>query len=424
MESKAQLVLVTNKLGYQAQAFREAAASLGVDCALVSDRCSHLDDPWGDQALAVRFEEAGSQAPVLEALRRRWSDIRAENTAVLALDDRAALTAAELARGLGVRGATPEAVQVCTRKNLMRMAHLAARLPAPAHRLLPLQISAAELARTAAGLHYPVVSKPLHLSGSRGVIRSNNPAEFITAFQRTRELLLEPAIRSTGASAAETILVEDFLPGPEFVLEGFVREGRLETLALYDKPDPLDGPFFEETIYVTPSRLPQRDQKLIEQAVRASLGASGLAHGPVHAEVRWSGGRAYVLETAPRPIGGLCARTLPGLERLLIQRLLPEVFAPAQLHFSGARGVFMLPIGSGGLLQKVSGVERAREVPGVEEVLITAKPKQMLRPLPEGGTYLGFIFAHAETPAEVEQALRTAQAKLKISYAMALPVIA
>jgi biotin carboxylase len=275
---------------------------------------------------------------------------------------------------------------------------------------------------------YPCVLKPLGLSASRGVIRVNNDAEFAEAFSRIRTLLGSADIAMMREEQNQYIQMESFIEGREFALEGLVTAGELQMIAIFDKPDPLDGPFFEETIYVTPSReSPEAQQVLIAAASRA-VRALGLTRGPIHAELRMKAGQAWVLEVAARPIGGLCARMLQfhggvPLEEVILRHAVGEDISHVRLCDS-ASGVMMIPIpNGGGVYRGVEGVEQALVIADVEDVIITAKEGQKILPLPEGASYLGFIFARAGLPARVEQVLREAHACLRFDIATALPVM-
>jgi biotin carboxylase len=275
-------------------------------------------------------------------------------------------------------------------------------------------------ARVARTLSFPVVVKPLSLSGSRGVMRADNPDEFVEVALRLRRILASPDVRQKARGARVGALVEAFVPGREFAIEGLLDRGTFTALAIFDKPDPLDGPFFEETIYVTPSHASRAVQNQIVDAVRQAASALGLWHGPVHAECRVNTSGVYVLEVAARPIGGLCARALRlvsatggpvPLEDLLVRHALGEDVS-GFVRESSASGVMMIPVPARGLYRGVSGTDRAREVPGVTDVRITAKPDGLLLPLPEGRSYLGFLFARGNQPSDVEDALRQAHACL------------
>jgi hypothetical protein len=190
-------------------------------------------------------------------------------------------------------------------------------------------------------------------------------------------------------------------------------------LAIFDKPDPLEGPFFEETLYVTPSREPALVQDAIATAVASGATALGLRHGPLHAECRVNDAGVHLLEIAARPIGGLCSKALrfvsPGGEASLEEVLLRHALRQDVSAFSRERrasGVMMIPIPHRGVFKSVDGERDARAVPDIVDLNITAKRDAMLIPLPEGRSYLGFIFARATTPLAVEQALRAAHAKL------------
>ncbi len=302
----------------------------------------------------------------------------------------------------------------------MRDLMAAAGVPCPVFRRFPL---AGEPAAIAEQVTYPCVVKPLRLSGSRGVIRADDLAEFVAAFTRLTRLLLgdgNPLDRTE-------VLVEDFIPGGEVALEGLLTDGKLRVLALFDKPDPLDGPFFEETIYVTPSRLPARTQRAIAQVAGAAAVSIGLRHGPVHAELRVNERGPWMLEIAGRSIGGLCSTILEfgtgmTLEELILRHAL-GLELPSLERSGQAAGVMMIPIPRGGLLQAVRGVEEAAAVPHITGVEITAKLQSTIVPLPEGNSYLGFIFARAGDPATAEAALRAAHAKLAFDIKPLLPVL-
>jgi biotin carboxylase len=264
----------------------------------------------------------------------------------------------------------------------------------------------------AARATYPCVLKPLGLSGSRGVIRANNAEEFGAAFRRI-------------ARIGERLLqVEGYIPGREFAVEGLVTAGRFQPLAIFDKPDPLEGPFFEETIYVTPSRQAAGVQRELLATTARAVRALGLRHGPVHAELRHNAEGAWLLEMHARPIGGLCARALrfddgTPLEELILRHAIGEDVSAAQLD-GPASGVMMIPIPKGGIYERVEGIEGASAVPGIEDAIVTAAEGQRLIPLPEGASYLGFLFARAESPDAVEAALRLAHSELRFHIATVL----
>jgi hypothetical protein len=407
MSLPPRVLLVASKTGYQVREFYGAAERLGVELTLVTDRCHVLEDPWGDQAAAVQFEQPEAGIDALEA--------RGPFDGIVAVGDKPASVAAEIARRLKLRFHSVEAVRAAGDKYRTRELFRMAGMNVPAYSLV----------HSVGPARYPCVLKPLHLSASRGVIRANGPQEFSEAYARIRKMTGE-----------ESVLAEDFIPGREFALEGIVTGGRLQTLAIFDKPDPLDGPFFEETIYVTPSRELQDVQRGMEAAAQRAIGALGLTHGPVHAEMRVNGRGVWMLEAAARPIGGLCSRVLrfedgarggpPGppfsLEELLLQHALGRDVSMAKL-VPGAHGVMMIPIPGAGIYSGVDGVEQASQTADMETVEITAKQGQYLEPLPEGQSYLGFLFSRAPSQERVERALRQAHACLSFRMAQTLPVV-
>jgi biotin carboxylase len=288
-----------------------------------------------------------------------------------------------------------------------------ARVPSPPYRLVTLRDDPGEAARQ---VEYPCVLKPTILAMSRGVIRADTEAEFVAAFRRIEAILRTPEVAAHG-EAAEQILVEGFVPGREVALEGLLLDGELRVLALFDKPDPLDGPFFEETIYVTPSRLPAEIQTAIASVAEWAAVALGLREGPVHAELRVNDHGPWLIELAARSIGGLCSRALRfgtgmSLEEIILRHALGIELDTLERERQPA-GVMMIPIPGRGVLEAVRGQEAAASVPGIEAVTLTAHLGQELVPLPEGSRYLGFIFARTETPEDVEAALREAHRSLE-----------
>ncbi|HMD48063.1 MAG TPA: ATP-grasp domain-containing protein [Bryobacteraceae bacterium] len=405
------LLLIGATTGYQTRAFADAAERLGYELALATDRCHVLDDPWGDRAIALRFEDP------LEAARVLAETARAEG--IVAVGDRPAYIAALAAERMGLRYNSPAAALAARDKFLARSRFRDAGLAVPEFFRVEIAAGAAAAAdRTS----FPCVLKPLVLSASRGVIRANDRAEFLAAFQKIAALLTEPDLVRLGDEQQRFIQVEEFIHGREFALEGILSSGRLRVLALFDKPDPLDGPYFEETIYVTPSRESAATQCDIVRTTERAMEALGLTEGPVHAEMRVNDRGVWMLEVAARPIGGLCARVLPGLEELILRHAAGEDVSSIPMPREAA-GVMMIPIPGEGIYVSVDGVEEARGVANIEDVAITAKPGQKLVPLPEGNSYLGFIFARAATPSAAEEALRTAHEKLRFEIAAALPVI-
>jgi formate-dependent phosphoribosylglycinamide formyltransferase (GAR transformylase) len=414
-----QVLLIATTTGYQIRSFGEAAAALGVRLVFASDRCDRLEDPWWDRAIPVRFhDEAGSTSTVVAAFDGNPPH------GVIAVGDRPAVLAAHLTRAFGIHGNPPDAAARSRNKLATRCAFKAAGLAVPSFE--PVAISAEERI-LASRVSYPAVLKPLALSGSCGVMRVNTPEQFVEAFARLRRLLESTDVRIERDDAHGMAMIESFIPGNEYAVEGLLEKGRFRTLAIFDKPDPLDGPFFEETIYVTPSRAPEHIQRRIADAVAAACAALGLSHGPVHAECRVDGPTVYVLEVAARPIGGLCSKALrfaPGnisLEELLLRHALGEEVSEYERE-RAASGVMMIPIPQRGVYKGVEGVDEAQEVVNVTDVQITAKADALVVPLPEGKSYLGFIFARSEDPAAVERSLRTAHSRLRFTIDREIPI--
>jgi biotin carboxylase len=295
--TRPRLMLLFTTTGYEAREFVQAAQQLGVDTVLGSDRCHVLDNPWQDGALPLRFErpqEAAQQ--ILDYTRSQPLD------AILPIGDTPVLTAALANQALGFQHNVLQGAAASRNKFLMRQLLRDAGLRVPWFACFPVVADPRVLQQE---VPYPCVLKPLALSASRGVIRANTPEEFVKAFWRLRSLLETPAIRLQHDEVHDAILVETFIPGCEVALEGLLTTGRLQVLALFDKPDPLDGPFFEETLYITPSRLQAEIQDTIVRCTEQAAHALGLVHGPLHAELRINKEGPWVLEVAARAIGGL-----------------------------------------------------------------------------------------------------------------------
>ncbi len=427
------LLILSTTTGYQTRAFVEAAEKLGLAVVFGTDRCHVLEDPWRDGALPLRFEDPEkSAAQIVEQARSHRID------AVVALGDRPTPTAARACRALGLPHHPPEAADLCRDKYHSRARLRAAGLNVPRFRRFPLAADPREIVTSPrATIQFPCVLKPLALAASRGVIRVDDPEQFVDAFERIRALLGTPEVRVMREATSDFIQVEAYVPGAEIAVEGLVDRGKLKLLAIFDKPDPLVGPFFEETIYVTPPRLRPEVQTAVGETLQRAVAALKLDHGPVHAELRLDPegarpGKIWVMEVAARSIGGLCSRALRfcsprlgaeiSLEELLIKLALGEDVQDVRRE-AGASGVMMIPIPGAGIYEGVEGMDAARATPGIDDVVITAKPTQKLLPLPEGSSYLGFIFAGGPSPEVVENALRAAHGKLRFVIAPALPVV-
>ena len=418
---------------YRAHPFLEAARRMNLEVVVGSDFCKVLAEEW-DVPLSLRLRYV-SQAvdEIVDYAREHPLD------AIIPVDDYTTEIAARACKVLGLPHNSPEAAIAARNKYRMREMLSAAGIWCPCFARFDLSLPVEEIALEQ---RYPCVLKPVLLSGSRGVIRADSPDGFIEAFRRIGRILESASDRPPSLDPdAHRIMVESYMPGREVALEGLLNDGRLCVLALFDKPDLLEGPFFEETIYVTPSRLPKETQEAVSDTVQRASTAVGLTEGPVHAELRVHHGEARIIEIAGRSIGGLCSRVLEyglgvSLEELILRHALGQdvdgVDRNAQGRSGadrgtdgldrqveagknpGAAGVMMLPVPEGGLFQGYDGVEEAKKTPGVEDVVVTAKEGDMLTPLPEGAGYPGFIFAKGDEPGQVEQVLRKAHGRLQM----------
>ena len=378
------------------------------------DLPEHLSDYW-HVTLPLDFANPDAAASSLVSYA-------AENAvhAILSVDDSATLLAAKASSLLGLPHNDPDSALAARDKFVMRNALAAGGAPVPEYRVYSLDSDATEIAKS---WTYPCVVKPTRLNGSRGVVRANDASELSTAFNRGRDMLLIEGYLPSD----EAILVETYLPGVEVALEGLLTGGELHVLALFDKPDPLIGPYFEETIYVTPSRLSVETQRAIAETTAISAAALGLREGPVHAELRINEDGVWPIELAGRSIGGLCSTILEfgagmSLEELILRQAV-GLDLPSVERRDGAVGVMMIPIPKRGLLRCVDGQDKALQVPGITGLEITARLNYQIEPLPEGSAYLGFIFASAESPAEVEAALREAHDRLQIRIDTVIPLM-
>jgi biotin carboxylase len=404
----ARLLLLLPTRTYRTEDFIDAAHTLGVDLVCASEKPSTLEALAPDSLLTLDFGDAADAA----ARVAEWAAER-PLAAVVGVDDVTAAAAAAIAERLGLRASAPAAVAAARDKFQMRQCLAAAGLPVPRFRRIALGENPVLAAR---GVAFPCVLKPLTLSASRGVIRTNTTEQFVVAFRRIAALLARDDVAVTG-DAARYLLAEEYVPGLEVALEGLLIGGTLHVLALFDKPDPLEGPFFEETIYVTPSRLPDRVQRDIRATTAAACAALGLTEGPVHAELRVNDDGPWVVEVAARSIGGLCSRTLRfgtgmTLEEIILRHALGWTIDTLERERPAA-GVMMIPIPKAGVLNAVQGLHEAKATRLVEDVVISAHVGQEVVPLPEGWQYLGFIFARGDAPADVEDALRVAHSLLR-----------
>ena len=400
----SRVLLIMGSATYRARAFLEAATRLRLAVVVGTDHASVFAEVNPDGLIRFDFARP-TEASTLAGEHHARHPI----SGVLAADDDGVLLAAHIGAALGMPGSSPEAVARARDKRRMREILAAAGLPSPWFEVRP---AAEDPARIAREVRYPCVLKPPSLSASRGVLRADTPAAFIAAFRSVAQVLEDAGL---GGADAE-ILIEEYLPGAEVAVEGLLTRGRLRVLAVFDKPDRLEGPTFEETIYLTPSRLAPALLAAVERTAGAMTVALGLTHGPVHVELRVNEQGCWPIEIAPRSIGGLCSRALrfadgASLEELLLRHAVGED-VEGWMRETAASGVMMIPIPRGGILHEVHGIEEALAVPGIEDVRITIPAGHAVVPLPEGNRYLGFLFARGTWPKDVESSLRRAHEKL------------
>lgn len=398
------LLLIAPPQSYRIAAFLSASEKLGVEVQIASNGEHSL---VAEVAMGLHIDTNNHEASLktIEAAAKGQP-----YAAIIATEDHTVALAAAAANRLGLPGNPPHAAAISQRKDLARSCLQQAGVTVPRHRVIDLNL---DLTRQIKGFPLPCVLKPLALSASRGVIRADSVNEFRQACRRIEAIITDQA----NPIERHTLLVEQYIPGIEIALEGILDNGKLSLLALFDKPDPLEGPFFEESYYVTPSRLAPHSQRLALQRVQQACRAYGLVMGPVHAELRIHDGEVWILEVAARSIGGECARLLDNcfnhsLEEVIIAQALGN---PVNLiSRQSSAGVLMIPTPKTGILRRVEGVLAALQVPHVEDVRIVVREGHELVGLPEGSGYLGFVFARAEDPETVESTLRAAHACLNI----------
>ena len=400
------ILLIAPHDSYRTAPFLVAAKERGIEVLIASEAKHSLVSAYADGLhLDLGDIQASLQTIRNEARRRPFA-------AVLGTDDTSTEIAAAAASELGLPHNPTAAVHLARRKDLARERLTQAGVPVPRHWRLYLR---RPLAEQTEDIRFPCVLKPVALAASRGVIRADNLDQLTQAAARIKVLLARAGLRD--AVERETILVEEFIPGFELAVEGLLTQGCLEILTIFDKPDPLNGPYFEETYYITPSRLDTATQQALRETISRACAAYGLREGPIHAECRINEQGVWILEVAARTIGGLCGRLLRfgtgfSLEELILMHALGE--RPELNSEAGGAGVLMIPTPQAGILRRVEGVLAAGKVPYIEEVVINVREGYELVPLPEGSSYLGFIFARAPSAAQAEAALRAAHACLRV----------
>lgn len=412
MTNKSRVLLLLPTRTYRATDFLEAALKLNVEVVVASEEAATTADLSPRHTLVLDFSAPAAATQTIVEFAETYPI-----AAIVGVDDDTTLLATMAAEALGLPHNPVDAAKATRNKYRLRETLATNGVSVPTYHRFSIEADPAEIVGVGTDTHidFPCVIKPLSLSASRGVIKADTPVEFIEAFQRTAKLL--QTLQESTDPPTPYLLVEDYIPGIEVALEGILLAGELKTLALFDKPDPLEGPFFEETLYVTPSRLSVEVQDALHRATAEAADALGLRHGPIHAELRYNDQGAHLIEIAARTIGGLCARTLRfglsmSLEELVIRHAIGQPVEALERE-NRAAGVMMIPVPKAGILGEVRGKTAAHCVDGIVEVNITIPIGGEVVPLPEGARYLGFIFARAETPESVESALREAHRQLE-----------
>lgn len=405
------LLLLIPNATYRASAFVKAAQKLDIDISIATDQPNALSKFHPVELLTLDFTLPARCATDIKHFASRHGV-----DAVVPVDDQVTIAAAAIGSALGLPHNPVDATYAARNKHEMKRRLTEDGVPTPRYRLFSVDD---DPTGAAAQAMYPCVLKPIMMAASRGVIRADTPGEFVDAFQRVTTIIQRPDAPPAHESRT-CVLVEEYVDGWEVAVEGMLTEGDLHILAVFDKPDPLVGPHFPETLYVTPSRLPPDVLRRIEQVTRSAIRAIGLRHGPVHAELRGSGDHIWFIEAAARSIGGYCSRALRfegglGLEDLIIGHALSPQHPPPARE-SSAAGVLMMQAPTRGIFREARGLEEARAIPGIDEVIMTAHPHQVMDPLPEGFLYVGFVFASGNTPEDVETALRRADRTIELCF--------
>ncbi len=395
---------------YRTFDFIQAAEKLGIKTLIASEGKHSIISAY---AQGIHLDFTAESDIVFEELKQALKDF--DIMGVIATDDYTTGLAAKIARQLGLPHNNPDAVQLTQRKDLARECLQRHGVTKPAHRRLDLN---EDINKQLDGLVFPVVIKPVGLSASRGVIRANDHTELQQAIERVQRLLL--SMNDLDEDVKRYLLIEEFIAGDEVAVEAMLSHGELSILTIFDKPEPLNGPYFEESYYITPTGLNQSLQQQVQSELQAACLAYGLSEGPVHAECRIRDNKVFIIEIAARTIGGLCGRLLSfgtgfSLEELVLKQAMGQSIVLEKTD--QAAGVLMIPIPKAGVLKRVEGLLEAQRVPFVDEVNIQIREGHELIPLPEGSSYLGFIFAYAPSTQQAEQALRDAHAKLKFVIA-------
>lgn len=395
---------------YRAHDFVNAAKRLDIEVIIGSDQRQALSRLLPDASLALNLRKPESSLKKIEELAKKKP-----LHAIVGVDEETVILAAMASKVLRLSYNDVSAVRATRNKYLMRRRMARAGLLCPDFRVYSIETNPEKFG-TEVG--YPCVLKPTFLSASQGVMRVNSPDEFGNAFRQIGKIISDPFNRRRNPEASDQILIEDYIPGKEVAVEGILADGEFKLLAIFDKPDPLEGPYFIETIYTTPSRHKEDVQNKIIQTTMDAIKALGLTAGPVHAEMRINDQGVWMLEIAARSIGGLCSRALRfgdgiSLEELILRHAIGEDISHIERE-EAAAGVMMMPVPKTGILKEVRNIESAKQIPGIENIVTTIAPEQKLEPLPFGAKYLGFMFARGKSPEFVENSIRTAYDLLKV----------
>jgi len=404
------VLIIIPTTSYRAHDFMMAARRLDIEVIIGSEHRQALSKLLPDSSLALNLRKPESSIETIKELAKRKP-----LSAIIGVDEETVVLASMANEALGLPGNSSASAKATRNKYLMRQRMSEAGLLNPKFHAFPIDSNPKKIG---AEIEYPSVLKPTFLSASQGVIRVNSQDEFPPTWERLLKILASPSVKKKNVEADQQILVENYIPGTEVAVEGMLMDGEFKLLAIFDKPDPMEGPYFIETIYVTPSRYPQNIQKEIIQTTTGAARALGLTTGPVHSEMRINDGGIWMLEIAARSIGGICARALRfddemSLEELILRHTIGEDIHQIERE-ENAAGVMMMPVLKSGILEEVKNVEKAKQISGIEEIVISIATEQKIEPLPFGSKYLGFIFARGYSPESVENSIRQAYAKLEV----------
>ncbi len=404
------VILIIPSASYRSNAFMNAADKLDLKILVVTDNSQVFSDQFPDNIITMNFDHWTEKLDEIS----EWSD-RFNLKAVIGVDEESILLAAIFSQYLGIEHNSIESVMRTKNKLLMRFELKKARMNCPWFRSFSIEKLPDDIIEE---INFPCVIKPTFLSASQGVLRVNNEQEFKEGFQILTDLLSQKKIKKRGGEEANYIMVEEYIPGNEVSIEGIVSQGKLKILAIFDKPEPLEGPTFEETIFVTPTALSEAMQSSLYETAQQAMETLGIVKGPVHIEVRINSNGNYILECASRSIGGMCSKILEfqggmSLEELILRSSLGRNIEKSNLSDT-AKGVMMMPINNSGKLKEMRGVEEAISVDGITDLQITIKPGEMLDPLPKGDRYLGFLFAEGKNQEMVIKDLKNAWSKIEV----------